>query len=242
MLKFLQNNIYPRIETFRARLVRLIEPRIHNYRFYARAEKEIQTSDDISTVPFDIPIDHYYMGTFLAAETMSLKGEIIELTGRDETSSSVVTLMNRFLMEDTSAMRGRIRQTKLEELAHFPNHSCANIIANHVLNETADPRSVLAEMGRVLVPGGTILATLTTIAPPVRDEYSQIGFSPAATEYLFEKEFSGAAISITGYGNVLAGRMLLSGKGTGALTRNALNFVDPYFPLVSCVKVLSKKI
>ncbi len=242
MLKFLQNNLRPRIETLRARFIRLIEPRIHHYRFYTRAEKTVRFDGCNPNIPFNMPIDYYYMGIFLAAQIPTLKGEILELVTEKESPFLISALSMNFLTKNKYSSLSQIRQITQEELLALPDHACLNIIANHTLNEIHDPADVLAQMKRVLAPQGVILATLSAFAPPISNERSCLGFSPAAVTYLFEKEFSDRIVSVTGHGNVLAGRMLLSNQGTRTLPKHALDFTDPYFPIISCVKVSPKKI
>lgn len=70
--------------------------------------------------------------------------------------------------ESTSAP---IYEKPLEEL-HFPDHSFAAVIAINLFSHLRAPSQTLAEIGRVLAPGGVLLLVTGEIGPGLRKEHN----------------------------------------------------------------------
>jgi hypothetical protein len=63
-------------------------------------------------------------------------------------------------------------------------------------------------------------------------------FTNASVSRLFREFFSPDCIEIAGFGNVLTCVAFLHGLSPHELTRDELDFVDPWFPLIYCVRAV----
>ncbi len=227
-------------ETIQSRIVRFVEPRLHNHFFYTRAEKSVSLDRNLVTLPFDIPIDWYYKGKFFSQEILHFNKETIEIVMKDGNAPSVATLTEKFLSHTGGEASLHTKQMTFDETQRLTEKSVSVVVVSHSLNETVDPIGFLQEVKRIVKDDGYIFLTVNAIAPPAGDEKSYLGISPAAITYLVGKVFPDRLVSVVGWGNVLAGRVLLMNSGTKQLSQEILDFVDPYFPLVTCVKISPK--
>jgi peptidoglycan/xylan/chitin deacetylase (PgdA/CDA1 family) len=183
-----------------------------------------------------VPVDRYYIETFLAAHSSDIRGAVLEVQENDYTttfggsrvaSSSVVDL------DESNA-----RATHLADLRcapHMPSDAFDCIILTQTLHVIDDVGAVLSECRRLLKPDGVILATLPC-ASRVCLEYGPAGdlwrMTPAGGRALFEKTFGAGAVEATTYGNVQTNVAFLEGLACSDLTPQEFDAVDPYFPAV----------
>jgi len=64
--------------------------------------------------------------------------------------------------------QGHFAQLSAEELAAFPEAGFQVVIAKHVLEHLPQPERAIAEMSRVLAPGGILLAATPNLDSPMR--------------------------------------------------------------------------
>lgn len=125
---------------------------------------------------------------------------------------------------------------KVATLKDVADNSYDSIILPFTLNQVFEYQDLVKESMRVLKPGGTVLAILTTIALTPLEHKVHWGFTSVAARYIFSQYFPKSTVEIEEFGNVLIGRYLLNEKPASGLTTEQLQYVDPYFPVIVGVK------
>lgn len=142
---------------------------------------------------------------------------------------------------DADPYRGQVLLvTSLDEVRNKSSTSVDTVILDRLLNRTLDYEYLMAEAYRILKPGGQLLATVVALAPSCDEqgEEQYWGFTQDAARFLTEKYFAREAITLTVYGNVLAGRFLLKRRPAAELSHKELSFTDERWPVVTGIKAI----
>lgn len=100
--------------------------------------------------------------------------------------------------------------------------------------------SVLNNLRKMLKRNGVLLATFSAASKidngfrPISDDLWR--FTPASGNLIFSEYFSKKKLTIKAYGNILATVAFLYGISTEELTHEELDYHDPLFPLLGCVR------
>ncbi len=116
-------------------------------------------------------------------------------------------------------------------------------ILTQTLHIIYDIRSALANAMRLLKPGGVLLCTIPAVS---RVNYEDGGLeggdywrlTQAAVRRLFLEATPAASIEITSHGNVSVCSAFLYGLSAGELRQDELDFNDPWFPLIHCIRAV----
>ncbi len=116
-------------------------------------------------------------------------------------------------------------------------------ILTQTLHQIFDIKAALRQTYRILKPGGVLLCTLPSVSR-VDSHFEGDGypesdfwrFTEAAVRGLFAEVFPDTSFHVTGFGNVLTCVAFLYGLAPEELTRDELDYVDPWFPLLFCVR------
>ena len=235
MNEYIRTVIMPRLETLRSRIVRIVEPRLHTHQLYSAAKRGLEASGE-ERITAAASVDQYYTVAFIKEELQKISGKVLEVVMENQTSqpSSVAVSPTsiRSLLPESAVS---IETVSVECLRTFPERAYDAIILDHTLNRVFDYAGVLRDIRRVTKDSGIVLAMLSTMAPGTQGNLW--GFSPAAAQYMFETAFPGMTLSVKSYGNVFSGRLLLENRKVTGATKATINFSDPYFPVLTGVKV-----
>ena len=113
------------------------------------------------------------------------------------------------------------------------------IILTHVLGFIDDLDSAVSEIYRILKKGGVVLVTTACFSPTYKDSRNFWRILPEGAKYLFSKHFGINNVSVSSYGNVLAGQCFWVGMSQEDLSKEGLEYNDPQFPCI--VKVCAIK-
>ena len=118
------------------------------------------------------------------------------------------------------------------------------IILTQVLPYINDYGSALRQGYRILKPGGTVLATVSSLSridPKEREDYWR--WTKAGAEYTFAQVFGKENIEVTAYGNVLSGLAFWVGMACEDLSnKEILDYHDPQFPVLIAVKAVRSQV
>ena len=123
----------------------------------------------------------------------------------------------------------------LEQLYSLPEGPAKCLVIDGLLNHTLDYEQVIRLAKEKLTASGRLLVFLQSIAPSLDSQPSYWGFTLASGKYIFTKYFEPENVEVSGFGNVLVGRVLLTGGTKEDLSEAELEFVDPFYPV--CVGV-----
>jgi peptidoglycan/xylan/chitin deacetylase (PgdA/CDA1 family) len=123
----------------------------------------------------------------------------------------------------------------------IPDETYDCFILTQTLGVIFDAAGALGHAARVLKPGGVLLCTVPA-AGRISYEEGLDGdywrFTEASVRRLFAAHFPPGAYEITGHGNVLAAAAFLYGLAPDELTKQELDTVDPFFPLVYTIRAV----
>jgi len=189
-----------------------------------------------------LPIDRYYIERFLQEHSGAIRGNVLEVGdstyttqfGREEAVERVDILDVR---EDNP------RATVVGDLTEperFPADAYDCVICTQTLPYIYDVQTAVRTLHRILRPGGTVLATVTSVSRVWTKGDRLYGdywrFTSRSSRLLFEQVFDSEEVAVASYGNVLAAASFLYGLATSELRRDELDYNDPDIPLLIGIK------
>jgi hypothetical protein len=189
------------------------------------------------------PIDRYYIERFLDEHRQDIRGTVLEVRE--------VTYAHRFGSE--------IERVDVVDVD--PDNENATIAADlgvpealpeaqydcFVLTQTLQYveyfRAAIGNAHRTLAPGGTLLATVPSIAPigGAEGDSARWRFTPASCRSLFGGVFGSANVDVNGHGNLPAACGFLAGLAAEELSRRELDTLDDRYPVVVTVRAVKAR-
>ena len=185
------------------------------------------------------PVDRYYIERLLAANRDAVRGRALEIQDRLYTERFGTGVVTSDVLDIDAANPKATVVADLAAADHLPADSYDVLIITQTLHLIRDTRAAVAEIHRLLAPGGVLLATLPTVSRVsrgvgVQGDYWR--FTVASASWLFGDVFGAPAITVASRGNVLSGIAFLSGLAAEELPARDLDVDDPYFPVVITVR------
>jgi len=186
-----------------------------------------------------VPVDRRYIDEFLSAHSSDVHGSVLEVQEDEFTRAYGGVRVTASSVLDIDASNARA--TVLADLRCAPGipaeqYDC--VILTQTLHVIDDMGAALRECYRILKPGGVLLATMPA-ASRVCLEYGHDGdfwrATPAGARALFGSAFSPAAVTTSGFGNVLTNVAFLQGVATAEVSDAEFDARDPYFPALTGV-------
>lgn len=184
-----------------------------------------------------LPIDRYYIETFLAHHTQDIQGHVLEVLeplyinkfGGDRITKSDVIHVEE----------GNPKATIVADLTkadHLPSNTFDCIILTQTLPFIYDIKAAIKTLHRILKPGGVLLATVPGITQISHEDMTRWGqywsFTTRSTQRLFEEAFDSNKIEVTAYGNVLSAISFLHGIVTEEVKKSQLDYHDPEYQVL----------
>ena len=184
------------------------------------------------------PVDRYYIEQFLAAESASITGCVLEVLNREYTERFGVAVERSDVLDIDDANTVATMVADLAAKDALPADSFDCFVLTQTLQYIYDLKSAVENVHRVLRPGGTVLCSVPTISRVGRltldSEYWRL--TAAACSRLFGDAFPGGDVRVRARGNVLAAVAFLMGMAAEELSPRELERDDPFFPLVVTVR------
>lgn len=189
-----------------------------------------------------LPIDRYYIERFLQEHAGTIRGHVLEVGDSTYTSRfGSDTAVERVDILDVRA--DNPRSTLVGDLTvpdRFPADAFDCVICTQTLPYIYDVHTAVRTLHRILRPGGTVLATVTSVSRVWTKGDRLYGdywrFTSRSSRLLFEQVFDAEEITVRSYGNVLAAASFLYGLATSELRREELDYNDPDVPLLIGIK------
>jgi SAM-dependent methyltransferase len=189
------------------------------------------------------PLDRYYIEAFLERHRLDIRGRVLEVKDAGYTrrfGEDRVAVADVVDIDATNPQATIVADlTQADHLAADTYDCC---ILTQALGVIYDARAALATAYRLLKRGGVLLCTLPAAG---RISYEGPGldgdfwrFTEASTRRLFAEVMPIDAFDVTGFGNVLACTAFLYGLAPHELSREELDHVDPFFPVVYGVRAM----
>jgi len=189
-----------------------------------------------------LPLDRRYIHAFLERHANDIRGRVLEVKdpgytraygGDRVTHSEVIDV--RADNPDATII------ADLSKANTLPSNDFDCFILTQTIGVIYDVSNVLRHAHRVLKPGGVLLCTAPAagrISPEEGLDGDYWRFTEASLDCLFSELFPIDTFEIETFGNVLAAASFLYGLAPDDLAPEELDFVDPYFPIVYCVRAV----
>ncbi len=190
------------------------------------------------------PIDRYYIDAFLERHQSDIMGRVLEVKdpGYTERFGGRQVINSEVLDIDRANPSATIVAdlTKADEIL-------SDLFDCFILTQTMqyiyDIRAAISNVYRILKPGGVLLCTLPSVSRIDREYVRPDGgdywrFTEASVRALFAEVFPLECFNVTGFGNVMACTAFLYGLSPDDLKTAELDYTDPLFPLLFCVRAV----
>ena len=186
------------------------------------------------------PVDRHHIDQFLAIHSSDVRGTVLEVQENDLTLRFGGPRVERSDVVDLNEQNGAAALlADLRCAPHIPSDSYDCVILTQTVHVIDDMDAVLAEVHRVLKPGGIVLATLPAASRACL-EYGTGGdlwrVTADGAQTLFERSFDPAGVDVWRYGNVLTNVAFMYGLAAEELKPAEFRTKDPYFTAVTGVR------
>lgn len=193
------------------------------------------------------PIDRYYIEAFLARHADDIRGRVLEFGDARYTRRFGGDRVERSDVLDL--VPENPQATIVADLTHageIPSASFDCIVCTQTLQMIYDIRAAVAELGRLLAPGGTLLVTAHGTSKTGRHvgsdpwgEYWRITVDSARE--LLREVFPPERVSVESFGNVLAAIAALEGIAAEELHREELDYRDRDYEVVIAARAVKER-
>jgi SAM-dependent methyltransferase len=188
------------------------------------------------------PIDRYYVEGFLARHSGEIRGRVLEIKDSFYTQKyggERVTISDVLDIEESNRRASIIADlTRAEKV---PSNTFDTIICTQTLHLIYDAGSAVKTLGRILKPGGILLATFPGISQTsceTFDEHHCWAFTKLSARQLFEEAFPPTSFQIGAHGNVLAAVAFLEGLAVRELRKEELDHHDPDYEVLITLRAV----
>jgi SAM-dependent methyltransferase len=227
-----------------ARVKRLVGPRfITKARCLARGYELPRWGNLRRTTPFSstfgfergTPVDRHYLHRFLDTHRALITGDVLEV----QTSSYTQRFGHDLGRVASFDIVPLFQPTYLCDLAHseaiLPSAAFDCVLLPNTLQHLRELDACLANILRVVRPGGAILASAAGLLPLTGDVADLWRFSPDGWREALSHAWRGADLEVTGHGNCLSAVASQLGLALEELTDAELDVHDPRYPVLTTI-------
>jgi glycosyltransferase involved in cell wall biosynthesis len=190
------------------------------------------------------PVDRYYIESFLSGHRADVRGRVLEVKDRGYTErlgGGSVAKAEVLDIDDRNPQATLVADLTKKEQLPVDQFDC--FILTQTLHIIFDLRLALQNAVRLLKPGGVLLCTIPAVS---RINYEDGGLESgdfwrltrAAVRRLFSEAVHLDDLRVETYGNVRTCSAFLYGLAASELPQSTLDFSDPWFPLIHCVRAV----
>ena len=190
------------------------------------------------------PIDRFYIDLFLNQHKQDIRGRVLEVKDPGYTKAYGQGVEKIDIVDISSDNPLATVYCDLANKGSLPENTYDCFILTQTIHIIYDIHQVIDNVAKTLRPGGVVLATLPCVS---RIDYESgihgdfWRFTTASARKLFKEAFGPGNVKIQAFGNVLTCCAFLMGISAGELTQEELNYHDPYFPLLVCVRAVKSQ-
>ena len=205
-------------------------------------ELALSPASDVWGIDRGTPIDRHYIELFLRAHSDDIRGRVLEVKDSHYTKTFGSPQVEHAAVIDIDSTNPNATiVADLTRADRLLENQFDCFVLTQTLHIIYDVRSALQNALRLLKPTGVLLCTLPAVS---RVNYENGGldsgdywrFTQAAVRRLMTEVGNAENFSVTSYGNVRVCTAFLYGFAAHELTPSDLEFCDPWFPLIHCVR------
>ena len=189
-----------------------------------------------------ISVERWYIESFLDKHRQDVKGRVLEM---GDPNYTIKFGDDRVTQSDVlNYVEGNPKATIVADLTdapHIPDNTFDCIIITQTLQMIYEVQKCIAELHRILKPGGVVLATSHGITKVARregvDDWGEYwNFTTQGSRRMFGDVFGRENIEVTSYGNILTTIASLHGLSATEVDPEELAYNDPDFELLVMVR------
>lgn len=173
-------------------------------------------------------IDDYYTLAAILENASYITGKVLLIASHD-TNKDIIARCGKDVTV-LSFTESHEDHKILNDIAKYKNEYFDTVISLFTLNSSYDYLKVMREVARVTRSSGSNLYIVCTIAALHKDYLW--GFTTAAAGYICELVYKRKPTTLTAYGNVLTGRLLVENIDASEVKSASLKNSDMYFPVI----------
>jgi SAM-dependent methyltransferase len=189
-----------------------------------------------------LPIHRYYLEQFLQEFARDIRGHCLEFQNPGYTprfGGSAVEKLDILHIDDSNPLATIVAD--LGKPNHIPNDVFDCIVCTHVLHVIFELDKVVAELHRILKPGGILLVGVphTSMCDPGFHEIWR--FTPEGLNSVLGKVFGNENVTVRAYGNSLTAAGEIRGLVASEFSQATLDYNDPRFAVEVCARACKVK-
>lgn len=186
-----------------------------------------------------LPIHRYYLEQFLHEFSFDIHGHCLEFQGDSYTirfGGSRVTKLDILHIDDSNPKATIVAD--VTKPTGITDNYFDSIICTHVLHMILDLDKAIAELMRILKPGGILLVAVPHISMCGEKTHEVWRFTPEGLQMVLARAFGKDNVRIKAYGNSLTAAGDLRGLVTHEFTQKELDYHDPRFAIEVCARAV----
>jgi SAM-dependent methyltransferase len=187
------------------------------------------------------PLDRVYIERFLAGHAADIRGTVMEVRDRRYTSRFGTGVRRADVLDIDQANTEATVFADIADLAAVPSGTYDCFIITQTLQYVARLQAAIAEVHRVLRPGGVVLCSVPSIIRV--DPHAEVDlwrFTLASCRLLFEPAFGSGQVEVVAHGNLVVASAFLAGAAAEDLSAGQRAPNDPRFPIVITVRAVKR--
>lgn len=239
-MKELKRKILNILRVARGAAVRVIKPK-NSYFLFPASERSAKPISTMYGFDRGTPVDRYYIENFLEENKDCIEGACLEITDNKYTMKYGG---NKVTRSDALDINKNNKEANiygdLRNLDNIKNdtYDCLIITQTYVMID--DYEAAIRESLRVLKSGGTLLVTMPCLSPVWNIKNHFWRFTGASAEYVFGKYVEKKNLIVKTYGNALSGQAFWVGMSQKDLSKDEIDYNDPYFPVIVAIKATKR--
>lgn len=185
------------------------------------------------------PIHRYYLDCFLDQYARDIRGHCLEFQDPAYVlhfGGAAVTKLDVIHIDDSNP-----RATLVADLTK-PNEIPAGlfdcIVCTHVLHMVYELGKIVAELHRILKPGGVLLVAVPCVSMWEPREHELWRFTPEGLELVLANAFGASNVTVHAFGNSLTAAGEIRGLVVEEFTEEEVRYRDEHFPVEVCARAL----
>jgi SAM-dependent methyltransferase len=188
-----------------------------------------------------LPVDRYYIETFLQKQAGDIKGRVLEIGGRDYTQQFGTGVNESKALTHKADPDASSETHIIGDLANcpqIPNNTFDCIILTQTLHYMPDMTSAVKELWRILAPSGVLLCTVPCISQISRFDMDHWGdrwrLTSLGLEELLLTSFEREHVQVSAFGNALSAVAFIEGVPAQRLRTHELDARVADFEVMVC--------
>ncbi len=185
------------------------------------------------------PVDRYYIDGFLSERRSSIRGRVLEIGDRESTTRFGIGVAQSDVLHFEAGNPEATIVGDISHCPHIPNDSFDCIILLQTLHYVYDMEAAVAELHRILAPGGHLLCTVPGISQISRHDMDRWGdrwrLTSLSAQELFSTAFQPQNTTVVTFGNTLTTMCFIEGITAEKLRKRELDALHPDYQLIVAI-------